>query len=78
MLLVTMGQDHVFHTSPGGGKVETWRRHLRRVVSEWPDQTTIATVLSEGASGEGTQATTASAAAGSKGGSQITPAGFFC
>lgn len=53
MLLVTMGQDHVFHTSPGGGKVETWRRHLRRVVSEWPDQTTIATVLIRGGLGGG-------------------------
>lgn len=66
MLLVTMGQDHVFHTSPGGGKVETWHGHLRWVVSEWPDQTTTATVLIRWGLGGGTQATTASAAAGSK------------
>ena len=44
---------HVFHTSPGGGKVETWRGHLRWVVSEWPDQTTIATVLIRGGLGGG-------------------------
>lgn len=53
MLLVTVGQDHVFHTSPGGGKVETWRGHLRWVVSEWPDQTTTATVLIRGGLGGG-------------------------
>ena len=61
---------------PWGRKEEPWCWHLTWVAPEWPDWT-LQRQSDRGAWGEGTQATTASAALGFKRRSQITPAGFL-